>query len=821
MTNLKKSFISAFLILVSGIGGMHTAYADNLPAGTWNVFPIYSNPPQKVIDTDNIVYYTVNGSLFSFDKKEQESHSFTSQNKLNDNNITDIHYNFVKHYLLVCYSSGNIDIIYDDGRVKNLADIRDSYIDPPLTISDVLFDGDNIYVATAFGLVKFNEPRGEVVTSGRYGGKVNAVASVGDKLMIHFSDNYYYAIDKDAALNSLAAFKKMYSGGAPTEVVGVDNNKMLVWMKDNGAPMTLHTVDFTTGNKTGNQVMSANHTSHPSYISFDAEGNMRYVADGKLYEVGPDYKESLLAPLPEEWKEAKISTCEGQQSLWVLDNTGMANYSVDNVGSLTMNMDHFRPDAFPVKEVRVFFPSSDAQRLYAQNYGVSAYRYGGATRALDKTQTTGYIDLTTGELVDVTPYPVEGVVNIVKVYQRTYGKYALSPTGMAEDPKDPSTYFLATGDDGLYKITNGEIVGRYGHLNCPLEFIDNRDIFYGCSFDRGGNLWAMRYADGKSYQPLIVLPAEKVALDPDQVTIDDWIELDLSKVNYMNGMDTRFLHCQNSNLSFMSSTGTRKILAYDNRGTHNDFTDDRYVLIEKMNDQDGKEFAPTWITCFTEDLNGKVWVGTNIGVIEINPKGSISQTTEIQRLKVPRNDGTNLADYLLGTDFINDIAIDGANRKWIATSASGLFVVSPEGDKIIGNFTKDNSPLTTNFINCVYVDRPTGVVYIGTDNGLYSYASDVTAPKENYDDILVYPNPVKPDFFGDVTITGLMENSLVKIADASGAVVHQGRSEAGRFTWNCCNASGVRVKTGVYYVMVSQNSTGSASAAVAKIMVVN
>lgn len=815
-----RIFLTIALAIITMLSGK--VMAENVPAGTWNVYPIYSNPPQKVIDTDNIVYYTVNGNLFSYDKKAGESNALTTQNRLNDKFITDIYYNFSNRRLVICYSNGNIDLLADDGSVMNLSDIRDSSIDPPVSINAVTFDGDFMYVATMFGVVKFDTKRGEVVTSGNYGKAVNGIVVIGDRLVIHTDKNYYY-IDKNAALNSFDKYKKLYGGDNPREIINVDgsDSEMIVLLDNANYTLGLHKIDFDANRQVSLTPLTSVHSVRPTYLMHSKDGAVYYVADSRLYTLDENNREKQLAELSDQWASAKFGTSTGSGSLWVLDYEGLANFSLDGEGGITMNMDFFRPDAFPVAEVRYFFPSADGKRLYAQNSGITAYRFGGATRGLDKTQTTGYIDLATGEMVDVTPYPLDATVSICKSYQRTYGRYALSPSGMAEDPNDPSSYFLATGDDGLYKITNGEVVGRYGHLNCPIKYIDNRDIFYGLSIDRGGNLWAMRYADGSTFQPLIVLPADKVALDPDQVTMEDWIELDLSNINYMHGMDANFLHCKKSNMTFMSSTHSRKILAYDNRGTLNNFNDDRYVLIEKMTDQDGKEFAPTWINCFAEDLNGKVWVGTSTGVMEINPKATIGQTTAVQRLKVPRNDGTNLADYLLGADFINDIAVDGANRKWIATSVSGLFVVSPEGNEILGNFTQDNSPLTTNFINAVYVDQPTGIVYIGTDHGLFSYASDITPPKENYDDILVYPNPVKPEFRGRVTISGLMDNSLVKIADSSGVVVYQGRSEGGKFFWNCCNSAGIRVKSGVYYVMASQNASGAASATVAKIMVVN
>ncbi len=82
------------------------------------------------------------------------------------------------------------------------------------------------------------------------------------------------------------------------------------------------------------------------------------------------------------------------------------------------------------------------------------------------------------------------------------------------------------------------------------------------------------------------------------------------------------------------------------------------------------------------------------------------------------------------------------------------------------------------------------------------------------------PNPVRPDYSGWITISGLMENSLVKIADTAGNVICTGRSEGGNFSWDGCDSTGRRVRTGVYYVLASQNQQGN-SGIVAKFMVVN
>ena len=214
-------------------------------------------------------------------------------------------------------------------------------------------------------------------------------------------------------------------------------------------------------------------------------------------------------------------------------------------------------------------------------------------------------------------------------------------------------------------------------------------------------------------------------------------------------------------------------------------------------------------------------MGTGNGVVSFNPAEAFSDNFRVNHIKVPRNDGTNLADYLLDGLQVNCITVDGANRKWIGTNSTGLFLVSPDGSEIIKRFTVDNSYLPTNTIYNVCCNTNSNSVYIVTPQGVLEYFSDSTPAEPDFSNVAVYPNPVRPDFTGLLTISGLMENSLVKIADASGNVIKQLKSTGGMVTWDCCNADGNRVATGVYYVLASQSNSGSANSIVAKFLVVN
>ena len=107
------------------------------------------------------------------------------------------------------------------------------------------------------------------------------------------------------------------------------------------------------------------------------------------------------------------------------------------------------------------------------------------------------------------------------------------------------------------------------------------------------------------------------------------------------------------------------------------------------------------------------------------------------------------------------------------------------------------------------------------DRGMYLYSSTSAPAAEDYSEVYAYPNPVRPDYSGWITINGLMDNSLVKIADMKGNVLYSTVSEGGMVVWDGCNADGSRVRSGVYLVLASQNASGDPSGVVTKIVVIN
>ena len=249
-----------------------------------------------------------------------------------------------------------------------------------------------------------------------------------------------------------------------------------------------------------------------------------------------------------------------------------------------------------------------------------------------------------------------------------------------------------------------------------------------------------------------------------------------------------------------------KSLAYFNPKTN------QLKLYSTFYNQDGVALGDGRVHCVAEDKQQNMWIGTGNGPIMLTPSQIRSGSENFNQIKVPRNDGTNFADYLLSGVDITCIVVDGANRKWFGTNGNGVYLISADNLQELKHFTAENSPLLSNTIESMAINNNTGEVFFGTTEGLCSYVTDATdAPSTSSDsDVLVYPNPVLPDYTGLITIKGLAFDSHVKIVTTNGALVAEGRSNGGSFTWDGNDQNGQRVAGGMYIVL-SATAEGESS----------
>lgn len=224
-------------------------------------------------------------------------------------------------------------------------------------------------------------------------------------------------------------------------------------------------------------------------------------------------------------------------------------------------------------------------------------------------------------------------------------------------------------------------------------------------------------------------------------------------------------------------------------------------------DQDGNEYIPNYMYDLCEDKEGKIWVLTSNGpfVIE-DPEATFRYATtnpgkgKVRRVKIPRNDGTNLADYLMVSTQSTCMAIDNYNRKWIGTYGSGLYLMSSDCITEIEHFQMDNSPLLSNDILDLCYDPESGILYISCQGGVVTYQTDAIEGAEDFDGLYCYPNPVRPNYNGELRIMGLMNDSQVSITTTNGDLIYTTVSQGATTTWDLRTSGGQRVNPGVYLI---------------------
>lgn len=390
-------------------------------------------------------------------------------------------------------------------------------------------------------------------------------------------------------------------------------------------------------------------------------------------------------------------------------------------------------------------------------------------------------------------------------------------TDIVQDPQDSEHHWLGTKRSGIYEFRDEQLVNHYTYDNSPLTSIlpNNANAGWyvrvtGLNYDRDGNLW-MCNNECDTIVRILKKDGTWKAYYYDEIagyqTFDNimfdrrgwaWIQQRRTTQKFFAGL-----------------------LVVNTNGTIDSQSDDQHYFLTSFYNQDGTRYTPNLYYCATEDADGYIWIGTSDGVfVSYDPSAVFSNNFYLSQVKVPRNDGSNLADYLLSGVGVKCITIDGGNRKWIGTVSNGVYLISADGLETIAHFTTENSPLISDEINNIAINGETGEVFIATTAGLCSFQGDATDPSNSMksDNLKVFPNPVRPEYQGNVHITGLMYNSNVKIVSAAGKLVTEGTSVGGEYSWNCCYKTGKRVASGIYYALCTDEEGNSG--ACAKILII-
>ena len=792
-----------------------------LAVGSWMLYSPYRNV-ERMVETREYVYYMSEGALTRVDKAYGEVQSLNVSTLLNDSGVTGLYVDRDGKSILVTYESAAMDRLYDDGRVVNISDIRDAVMTVPRTINSVDFSDNSYFVGTDFGVVTFDSARDEVKRTVYTPSKVKFVVAVGNYVGVSLGNKIFFG-KNDNTLTSWDKFTTLTGDNgnyAWFNLKGV-GDKWIYATNTYSSDNHLHkiTLDFDAGTFTSVEVREYGTTSNGSKFTHDIDvcrDGIYACNDKGAYVISHSGEESYIPGITRSSTKV-MSYYDNASKAWSADSEGV---KLVDVASGNAELTTARPSDLTVSNASGMHVGASG-KVYVYSLGEKL-----TWRLPSANKNHSYVDVVSpgGRFTDVSANDVETTNRSSNSYTPTAPHHVAFNFHIFEDPSDPEAYYIGSLFEGCYRIKNGKQTHKYDASNSPIGTLSNGWAYpVGVPLvDRIGNLWMYNIADqnATTANRIHYLPASKRSAAT--VTAADWTSHAVPNMTN-EYRDPIGVACQHSNhVVFFPGRYNQLMVVVNHKGTES-AADDVITSVTSMVDQDSRTISSYHRICAVEDKKGRIWVGTESGVFEVTDLSKVtSSTITVNHLKVPRNDGTGLADYLLDGMQVNCIAVDNSNRKWIATD-SGVYYVSEDGNEILDHFTTDNSILPSNVVYAAACDPTSNSVYFGTASGVVEYNSTSSPGSDNYDNVVAYPNPVRPDYTGWITIKGLMEDSLVKIADAHGNVFHQGRSNGGMYVWDGCNSEGRRVKTGVYYVFASHSSGdgGGSDAVVTKIMVVN
>lgn len=763
------------LLLFIGFINVITSFGQ-IPVDTWRVHLPYQDA-KTVAVADDIVYCGTSVGLFSYHRLTGEIKKLTKTDGFSDVGISSMAYSEKAKTLIIGYENGNIDLIDSTGVPFNLPDIKSKLISASKNINNITIVDQHAYLACGFGIVLLNLSHKEITETYLIGEggtfiNVNQITFMDNNIYAATSSGVYFA---DFINDNLIDFNSWIKNNVipnPNSsingIVNLNNSLFISQENDDQISNTLYYENnglWEEFDTTINIVRSISVSNNQLLISKENSLDVINLDYNLEYRI---YTYNSATPMP----ASAIHDKDG--GLWIAD-LGNGLIKIPWYGEYILIYPN-GPSNANVYEIKAFnnkvFAAGGSPNNAFEFYG--AYLY-------NDNQWENYNHNNFEEL-----------------------KIVPNISSVIIDPTNSNHMYGGSWGFGLIEIIDGEIVNVFDHTNSILENIVSYDSggyirITGMAYDSQNTLWMVA---SQSPNPVYAIASDGT-----------WYNFELnnsiSSTPLNKIISTRYGH----NWSIIPKGG---LYAWSVNNTLDDDSDDDYKRFS-VKDDDGKIISND-VLSICEDNDGAVWIGLTEGVVVYySPQNVFSGQNFYAQRPIIEVDGD--LQYVLQTEAITAIAVDGGNRKWFGTQGSGVYLMSEDGRAQIQNFNENNSPLISNNISSIAINEKNGEVFIGTDKGIVSYKGTSTEGNDFFNDVYVYPNPIKPDYDGLITISGLVENVDVKITDVSGNLVYSTTATGGTAVWNGLSFMGEKVSTGIYLVFCT-NEDGTKTH-VTKLLFVN
>ncbi|MCC8146660.1 MAG: hypothetical protein LIO93_09545 [Bacteroidales bacterium] len=754
-------------------------YATMVEASSNYVFAIYNG----ALKIDNTL--EEDGSLLIYSPADDEVKTFSLEDGLHDSNIVSINYHSGLKCLVIAYQNANIDLFYNQNDVTNIVDLKDKEGIQNKVIRNIDFIDNFAYVSGTFGALMIDLSKREVKGDfTKWGIEARSFCSWNGYLYVSTPDGLLKADPKSNLQDrtSWEAFPLDFEKQENIEQMLLFNNQLVftttdreVWTIDSN--LSVRKVDSNTDKirLLNNQLVLVQNNK----ISFYTDFTQKTVIPLSVKDISSN-------------KEGTYWLANRESGLTEITKSRNSNEYTVTTSELKVNS--------PLRNYTSYLNFKDNKLLITggERWGDRYHRTGtfmvcenGKWSNLDDRKMTDAIRAQLGSNLVSCKDLIAAVV----------------------DPKFPERYFVSSYGDGVYELNKKdsefELVKLHTYNNSALQSAVPGDVEPGryvrvgeLVFDKNNNLFMTNIGVTNG---IVMLKNDNTwkAFYGAQVSMTYLDKLIITKNNLKWG-------------NIFRTSALTGIYVFNDNNTIDNTQDDEFYFSKSFTDQIGRAFTASEYSCLAEDLNGTVWVGTDNGPISFSSASSFRNNMCNRMIGEDQyGDGYYVMDGLK----VTTIAVDGGNRKWMGTDGNGLYMVDQSGGElVVENYNTKNSLILSDKITSVAIDQKTGEIFIGTDKGLCSYRGDAIEGKSDYSNVYAFPNPVYPLRKNEVTVTGLMENSTIKITDVAGNLIKEANSIGGQYVWDCTDVNKEIVKAGIYLVfaIASDGSEG----AVTKIMVI-
>jgi len=763
---MKKYFTALLIVLFNSVGFSQT---NQLWKGYFSYTAI-----KDITQSPAKFYAASENALFSKSLTANTIQTTNTVDGLSGQTITALYHSTTLNKTMVGYDNGLIIVINEvDGSMLNVVDIINKQLPPNIKKVNHFMEYNGIvYVSCDFGIVQYNLATlgfGDTYFIGDNGAEiiVSQTAVFNGDIYAATSDGIRRALVTNPFLNDFSQWTELVAGtwmGVETfgtELIAVNSTGQINrYTAGAFSPMSQLPQNATDLRASGNYLI----ITTPAKV---------YVYNQSLAVIAT--VESALVP-----GMSPVFNCATtiNDTIYIGSlNDGVITTSISN----PIAFEFISPDG-PLRN-NLFSINMSSSNLWAV-YGEYDYEYNPFPLdqyGVSKYNENGWTNIPYSEIST----PDNPVYDIVRV---------------TVNPNNENDVYFSSYYSGLIRMTNDVLTTIYNENNSGLESIfptdpPEQDIrIEQSAFDKNGNLWM---TNGLVHNAIKVLLAngqwQSFSIDP---IINDYFQTRYGRM-VIDKNSTKWICTQYDGIiAFNENGNVYKKLTFGSESGNLPIVDVRAVAI---------------------DNNNQLWIGTRRGLRVLSSVDRfLSDGQMTSNPIIILEEG--VAQELLYEQFITDIAVDGANNKWIGTADSGVFMVSPDGQETIHRFTSSNSPLPSNTINDIDINGATGEVFFATSKGMVSFKGTSTDPSDNLNHVVVYPNPVRPNFNGTVKITGLLDNANVKIADIEGNLVYEKISEGGTIEWDTTAFGKYKVASGVYMIFIS--SEDGAETKVKKVMVI-